>query len=693
MVRCEARTDMARSTRFSAVSLAAVLVCSSCALFRGGSEPYPTGLVFPLAVDGQVAYEGEVTSLIQRTPIGIVFSTRKGRVYAIDEAGRKILWSYTIPEAVETPPVVGTDGLTVCDQTSELYRLSFKGELVWKARPKGRIVTKLAEANGVLYFGVPGEIVAWNAADGRELWRFRPRSKLTAGPLAAGGLVIIGCMDKTIRSLTAEGRPAWTFHAAAAAEEFIGVDEGRLFCGGQDGFLHAVDLSKFRDSWKVRTNGAARGAALVAGKRLMFLTANNVLYCLDKGCGNILWWQPVPARPHFDPVLAGERVVVATQSQVLVAFDIKTGLKAGEFVQDMESRSNTLWAAPFLMSNVSDESKEQGSLIFLKKVVSVLLSATLPSPLKEGQEVTFGAQGIGFFKPQFEFSLKTGDKVEVVQAASEKTQWIWYDSKEGIYTISVKAKDEKEMGETSLTYVIEKTAAAPPPTTPATTAANPEAPKAETQADKDAGLKPEKPQDAKDVGQERPQEQQGGLKMTRNEAMELVKAHLPNQNLVKHCLAVEACMKAVAQRLGQDAEPWGLAGLLHDLDYEKTAKSPDLHTTETVKMLEGRGLSPAVIHAIQAHAGKVPCESAMDWAIFSIDPLTGLIIAATLMHPSKKLEAIDLEFIKRRYKEKSFAKGARREEIEMCKNAGLELDEFISICIKAMQGIAADLGL
>jgi len=663
---------MARSIRFSAVTLMAVLVCSSCALFRGGSEPYPTGLVFPLAVDGRVAYEGEITSSVQRTPVGIVFSTRKGRVYAIEEAGRKMLWSYTIPEAVETPPVVGTDGLTVCDQTSELHRLSFKGELVWKARPKGRIITKLAEANGVLYFGVPGEIVAWNAADGRELWRFRPRSKLTAGPLAAGGLVIIGCMDKTIRSLTAEGRPAWTFYAAAAADEFIGMDEGRLFCGGQDGFLHAVDLSKFGDSWKVKTNGAARGAALVVGKRLMFLTANNVLYCLDKGCGNILWWQPVPGRPLFDPVLAGERVVVATQSQVLVAFDIKTGLKTGEFIQDMESRSNPLWAEPFLMSNMFDESKEQGYLIFLKKVVTVLLSPTMPSPQKEGQEVTFTAQGIGFFKPQFEFALKTGDKVEVVQAASEKTQWTWYDSKEGTYTISVKANDEKETGETSLTYVIEK---------------------AETQADKDAGLKPEKPQDAKDVGQERPQEQQGGLKMTRNEAMELVKAHLPNQNLVKHCLAVEACMKAVAQRLGQDAEPWGLAGLLHDLDYEKTAKSPDLHTTETVKMLEGRGLPPAVIHAIQAHAGKVPCESAMDWSIYSIDPLTGLIIAATLMHPSKKLEAIDLEFIKRRYKEKSFAKGARREEIEKCANAGLELDEFISICIKAMQGIAADMGL
>lgn len=83
----------------------------------------------------------------------------------------------------------------------------------------------------------------------------------------------------------------------------------------------------------------------------------------------------------------------------------------------------------------------------------------------------------------------------------------------------------------------------------------------------------------------------------------------------------------------------------------------------------------------------------MDWAIYSIDPLTGLIIAATLMHPEKKIAKIDLEFVKRRYKEKSFARGARREEIEQCRNLGLELDEFLSIAIAAMQGIDAELGL
>jgi putative nucleotidyltransferase with HDIG domain len=181
--------------------------------------------------------------------------------------------------------------------------------------------------------------------------------------------------------------------------------------------------------------------------------------------------------------------------------------------------------------------------------------------------------------------------------------------------------------------------------------------------------------------------------MKREDALELVKKHLKNKNLVKHCLAVEACMKAVAGKLGQDAEQWGLAGLVHDLDYELTEKSPELHTTETVKILKDLGIEPLVIHAVEAHAGKAACQNAMDWSIYSIDPLTGLIIAATLMHPDKKLKSIDLEFVKRRYKEKSFAKGARREEIEECKNIPMDLDEFIAICIQAMQGIDQELGL
>lgn len=181
--------------------------------------------------------------------------------------------------------------------------------------------------------------------------------------------------------------------------------------------------------------------------------------------------------------------------------------------------------------------------------------------------------------------------------------------------------------------------------------------------------------------------------MNRDEALELVKAHLKNKNLVKHCLAVEACMRAMARRLGQDEEKWGLAGILHDLDYEITEKSPELHTTETVKILKEKGVDDEVIRTVQAHAGQVECQNEMEWSIFSIDPLTGLIIAATLMHPSKKLKEVDLDFVKRRYKEKSFARGARREDIEQIENIGMDLDDFISICLEAMQGIDKELGL
>lgn len=181
--------------------------------------------------------------------------------------------------------------------------------------------------------------------------------------------------------------------------------------------------------------------------------------------------------------------------------------------------------------------------------------------------------------------------------------------------------------------------------------------------------------------------------MKREDALELVQEHLKNKNLVKHSLAVEACMKTLASRFNQDVERWGLAGILHDLDYEITEKSPELHTNETVKILEQKGVAPDIIHAIQAHAEQVECQSDMDWAIFSIDPMTGLIIAATLMHPSKKLKEVDLGFVKRRYKEKSFARGANREDIERIENIGLELDEFISICLEAMQGIDKELGL
>ncbi len=181
--------------------------------------------------------------------------------------------------------------------------------------------------------------------------------------------------------------------------------------------------------------------------------------------------------------------------------------------------------------------------------------------------------------------------------------------------------------------------------------------------------------------------------MNRDEAVTLVKKHLKNRNLFKHCLAVEACMRALAERFDQDPDKWGLAGILHDIDYEMTSDNPEQHGTKSMDILEGYDISPNILRAIQAHAGRVPCTNEMEWAIYAVDPLTGLIVAAALMHPSKKLKNVDEGFIQRRYQEKSFARGAKRGDIEQIENIGMSKDELIRISLKAMQDIDKDLGL
>lgn len=181
--------------------------------------------------------------------------------------------------------------------------------------------------------------------------------------------------------------------------------------------------------------------------------------------------------------------------------------------------------------------------------------------------------------------------------------------------------------------------------------------------------------------------------MDRNMALELVKTHLKNENLVKHCLAVEACMSSFAGRFGEDPEMWGLAGLLHDLDYDYTCDDPGNHTLKTVEMLTPYQLAPEILNAIKAHNEKAPMMTRMDKALYAIDPTTGFITAVALMHPGKKLEYVDLERMHKRFKTSQFARGANRDQIRSCENMGVSLDDFLTGCLGAMQNIAADLGL
>ncbi|MGW8193368.1 MAG: HDIG domain-containing metalloprotein [Desulforhopalus sp.] len=184
--------------------------------------------------------------------------------------------------------------------------------------------------------------------------------------------------------------------------------------------------------------------------------------------------------------------------------------------------------------------------------------------------------------------------------------------------------------------------------------------------------------------------------VSRQQALKLVHDHLQNQNLINHCLAAEAVMRAAAERLGEDPEKWGLAGLLHDLDAES---QPDLdtHTSETADILEKLGLDREIIEAVRLHnLAAWPGEkrsTPFQHALAAGETITGLIIAAAFVNPARQLAAVKPKSVKKRYKEKAFARGADRQIIAECELAGIPLPEFCELSLSAMQRIAKDIGL
>ena len=183
--------------------------------------------------------------------------------------------------------------------------------------------------------------------------------------------------------------------------------------------------------------------------------------------------------------------------------------------------------------------------------------------------------------------------------------------------------------------------------------------------------------------------------MDREEVLDSVRANVENGNLVKHMLATEAIMRTLAKRFGESEEEWGLTGLLHDIDVELTEGDMSSHSKLGADLARELGASEAMAHAIIAHNERhgVPLETSLDKALFCTDPLTGLITAAVLVRPDKKLAGLEANSVQKRYKEKSFAAGANREQIASCSEIGLELDEFIELGLGAMKEIAAELGL
>jgi len=187
---------------------------------------------------------------------------------------------------------------------------------------------------------------------------------------------------------------------------------------------------------------------------------------------------------------------------------------------------------------------------------------------------------------------------------------------------------------------------------------------------------------------------------TRDETLAIMHEYTASESLRKHMLAVEAAMRAYAEKFGEDVERWGITGLIHDFDYERfpnDAHSPtEEHPAEGVRILRSRGFPEDILTAILGHAtySGVPRETKMAKALFAVDELTGLITATALVRPSRSVMEVEAKSVRKKMKDKAFARGVNRDDvINGAADLGEDLDEHIAFVIRAMQGSADALGL
>lgn len=184
--------------------------------------------------------------------------------------------------------------------------------------------------------------------------------------------------------------------------------------------------------------------------------------------------------------------------------------------------------------------------------------------------------------------------------------------------------------------------------------------------------------------------------ISREEAVDILKENISNENLRKHHFAVAAAMRALAEEFGADADKWEIVGLLHDADYEETRDDPDRHAQVIAGQLEERGVSEDIVRAIRAHnyerLGVMP-ETELEWALVTCDDLTGLIVAVALVHPTK-LDGVSVESVLKKFDSKSFASGADRDRIRLCeKKLNVPLEGFVGLVLDGMKERSEHLGL
>ena len=188
------------------------------------------------------------------------------------------------------------------------------------------------------------------------------------------------------------------------------------------------------------------------------------------------------------------------------------------------------------------------------------------------------------------------------------------------------------------------------------------------------------------------------MELSRSATLELLRKHNRDEGHIRHALAVEATMRWFARKAGADEDLWGIAGLIHDIDWEEMQATPQLHTKEGARWLRSEGYPEEIARAVEAHGwgicSDVEPKSPMEKTLFTIDELTGMVITAALVRPSRSLSDLEVKSVKKKWKDKAFARGVDRDLIlKGADMMGVQLDDLIQGVIEAMRPVERELGL
>jgi outer membrane protein assembly factor BamB len=454
----------------SAALLLVVFFANFCSLFREKVVPYPTGVMFPVIEQNALSYEGEIVSLIQEKDHLLYFATRDGKVYCCDGEKQEVLWRFDISASCSSSPYLSDGRIYIADDENSFYCLDPEGKLLWKIRIARKITSGVAERGDRVFLGTEdGQLYCLSAEGGEELWRFQAGDAIRSNLAIWQDFILFGCDDHYVYFVDERGSLSGKYDAGSRIGKTLTVDENSLYFGTEDRYLQCLNLERKKTKWKILSGGATFVPPVVAGKRVLYLCWNCVLYCLNKKSGTILWWGSIPSRSHYRVEVIQDKAVVSSFSPELLCFDLKTGKNLGAFNATREIKSNPAWLAPYLLINLYDPDYDAGKLVFLKKEVKATLFPSKKSPSKKNEEIIFRAEATGFHLPMFEFFLTRyiaarfypgifllfrKEEKKVVQESSDSGTWEWFPEEEGLYDIEVGILDEKEQARAEFPYLI-----------------------------------------------------------------------------------------------------------------------------------------------------------------------------------------------------------------------------------------------